>query len=214
MTRIQLALDGDLRSSLAALHQVADLVDIVEVGTLLILREGLSTVGMARALAPDLPILADVRIAEAGGAIARLAFDAGSSWVSMVASASSATVREVCRCAREYGGEVQIELGEEPDLRKIPMWLDEGVQHVIVHRSRDAAQNSWTAEQIERVDELAGLGFTVTVTGGITVAEAEQLTHTAADIVIVGRGIADAGNPRSAAAEYRAAVDREPESVR
>lgn len=207
MTRIQLALDGDLTSSLSALHQCVDLVDIVEVGTLLILREGLSAVGIVRALAPRHPILADVRIAEAGGAIARLAFDRGASWVSMVASASAATVREVCRCAREYDGEVQIELGEEPDLRRIPMWLGEGVRHVIVHRSRDAAQSHWTTEQIDQVGELAGLGFTVTVTGGVTVAEAAKLTHTAADIIIVGRGIADADSPRSAAADYRAAVD-------
>lgn len=213
MTRIQLALDGDLTSSLAVLHQVAELVDIVEVGTLLILREGLSAVGIARALTPHLPILADVRIAEAGGAIARLAYEAGASWVSMVASASAPTVREVCRCAREFGGEVQIELGEEPDLHKIPMWLDAGVQHVIVHRSRDAAQTTWTSQQIDRVTELADLGFTVTVTGGITVAEAAKLTHTAADILIVGRGIAGADSPRNAAAEFRAAVGIAAQSV-
>jgi 3-dehydro-L-gulonate-6-phosphate decarboxylase len=207
MTRIQLALDGELAPSLAALHLVTDLVDVVEVGTLLILREGLSSIGIVRALTTDQPILADVRIAEAGGPIARLAFEAGANWVSMVASASDDTVREVCRQARQHRGEVQIELGHLPDLSRIPLWLGEGVQHVIVHRSRDAAQSAWTAEQLERVADLAERGFTVTVTGGVTVAEAAQLTTSAADIVIVGRGIVDAESPRDAALDYRQAVD-------
>lgn len=186
---------------------MVDLVDIVEVGTLLILREGLSSVRVVRALAPTHPILADVRIAEAGGPIARLSFEAGADWVSMVAGASESTVKEVCRVARKYGGEVQIELGENPDPKKIPLWADEGVQHVIVHRTRDAAQTTWSDEQIDRIAELSTYGFTVTVTGGVTVEDASRLAPTAADIIIVGRGIVEADSPREAAADYRCAID-------
>ena len=207
MTRIQLALDGELGPSLAALHQVVDHNDHNKVGTQQNQHYGMYNDGLVRTIADRHPILADVRIAEAGGPIARLAFEAGADWVSMVAGASDATVRQVCRQAREHGGEVQVELGERPDLGRIPLWLGEGVQHVIVHRTRDAAQTAWTAEQFEQIAELAERGFTVTVTGGVTVAEAAVLTSTAADIVIVGRGIVDAESPREAARDYRHAVD-------
>jgi 3-dehydro-L-gulonate-6-phosphate decarboxylase len=139
----------------------------------------------------------------------RMAFEAGASWVSVVAGASLTTIERVCQVAREFNGEVQIELGESYDRRQAQAWRHLGVRHVVVHRSRDAevaGTSTWQRGDLDRVDELAALGFTVTVTGGVSAAELPVFASRPVGIVIVGRALVRADRPADAAAELRQAV--------
>lgn len=209
--RLQIALDKtDLPSALAPLQKAAPSIDIIECGTVLILAEGLDAVRNIRALFPDKPILADIRIAEAGKLLATMAFNAGASLVSVVAGASMATVRQVCTVAEEHGGEVQIELADEwYDSKRAQQWRDAGAKHVIVKRSRDREASgdlSWGAEDFNRIDELTGMGFKVTVTGGITPPDLAVFAGHEVSIVIAGRSVAGAVDPLAAAQEFQSAI--------
>jgi len=209
--KLQLALDTtDMPSALRPLGAAIGSIDIIECGTVLIIAEGLRCVREIRALYPDKPILADVRIAEAGSVIARLCFDAGASWVSVVAGASLTTVGQVVTVAREFGGEVQIELGETYDAAQAARWRDLGAQQVIVHRSRDAEAAgtlSWGADDCDHISELASLGFRVTVTGGIKPDALTALAGAPVGIVVAGRQIVAAHDPKAAADQMRQAID-------
>ncbi|MCH8611953.1 orotidine 5'-phosphate decarboxylase / HUMPS family protein [Arsenicicoccus dermatophilus] len=203
-TRLQIALDTtDLPAALRPLNQAIEHVDVIECGTILIINEGLRAVREIRALYPDATILADVRIAEAGALVARNCFEAGADWVSCVAGASLTTVDQVCRVARELGGQVQVELNDDhytPD--KAREWRRVGVEHVIVKRSRDleaAGTLEWRETDLERIRVLKELGFTVTVTGGITAAELDVFAGQPVDVVIAGREIVGAIDPEAAA---------------
>ncbi|ARD41266.1 3-dehydro-L-gulonate-6-phosphate decarboxylase [Actinomyces gaoshouyii] len=209
---LQIALDTfDLPSALGPLQKAAPHVDVIECGTILVLAEGFHAVRAVRALFPDKEILADVRIAEAGSKIARMAFEAGASLVSCVAGASMATIEQVCAGAAEFDGEVQVELADEwYDADRARAWRQAGVQHVIVKRSRDreAAGNlSWKPEDLGRVDELAGMGFTVTITGGVTPTDLPAFAGHPVGIVIAGRSIVAAADPAAAAAELKRAIE-------
>lgn len=211
--RLQLALDKvDLPTALAPLQQASRYIDVIECGTVLIIAEGLRAVREIRALFPDKPILADIRIAEAGKILAQMAFEAGASLVSVVAGASMNTVRQVVQVADQFGGEVQVELADEwYDADKARLWAELGVRHVIVKRSRDreaAGDLSWGAEDVARVDELAAMGLTVTITGGVTPADLSTFAGHPVGIVIAGRSIASAADPASAAEEMQAAIER------
>ena len=158
--RLQIALDTlDLPAALGPLQKAAGHVDVIECGTILVLCEGYHAVRAIRALFPDKRILADVRIAEAGAKISRLAFEAGADLVSCVAGASLTTIQQVCRVAAEFGTEVQVELADEwYDVERARAWRAAGVQHVIVKRSRDreaAGDLSWKPDDLARIDELA-----------------------------------------------------------
>ena len=210
--KLQIALDTfDLPGALGPLQKAALHVDIVECGTILVLCEGYRAVRAIRALFPDKQILADVRIAEAGSTIARLAFEAGADLVSCVAGASLATIEQVCKVAAEFNGEVQVELADEwYDADRARAWRAAGVQHVIVKRSRDreaAGDLSWRPEDMDRVDELAAMGFTVTVTGGVSAADLPAFAGRRVGIVIAGRAIVAADDPAAAAAELRTTVE-------
>lgn len=208
--RLQVAVDiPDLVSALGALNRAEPAVDVIECGTILIIAEGLRAVRAVRALYPDKTILADVRIAEAGSLISRHCFEAGASWVSCVAGASLATISQVVKVAGEFGGEVQVELGETYDAERAKAWHDLGVQHVIVKRSRDreaAGDLTWGPDDLARIDELAGLGFTVTITGGISAGELGTFAGAPVGVVIAGRGIVGAPDPLTAAERFQAAI--------
>ncbi|OLO46160.1 3-dehydro-L-gulonate-6-phosphate decarboxylase [Actinomyces oris] len=210
--RLQIALDTlDLPAALGPLQQAAPYVDVIECGTILVLCEGFHAVRAIRALFPDKQILADVRIAEAGSKIARLAFEAGADLVSCVAGASMATIRQVCQVADELGGEVQVELADEWfDAERARAWRQAGVEHVIVKRSRDREASgdlSWKSEDMDRVDELAAMGFTVTITGSLSPADLPAFAGREVGIVIAGRAIVAAEEPAHAAAELRATLE-------
>lgn len=209
--RLQLALDvTDLPGALAPLQRAAPAVDIIECGTVLIVAEGLRAVREIRALFPDKPILADIRIAEAGKLLATMAFEAGASLVSVVAGASLTTVRQVCAVAAAHSGEVQVELADEwYDVERAKLWREAGAQHVIVKRSRDREASgdlSWGHDDIARVDELAALGFTVTITGGISASDLTTFAGHPVGIVIAGRSIAGADDPLTAATAFQDAL--------
>lgn len=208
--RLQIALDTySMEDALAPLAKAADHVDIIECGTVLIIAEGLRAVREIRALYPDKTILADVRIAEAGAKISRMCFEAGASWVSCVAGASLTTIEQVVRVAEEFGGEVQVELGKAYDAERARSWAKLGVKHVIVKRSRDleaAGSLVWSPADIERVRELADMGFTVTVTGGIKHGELSVFAGSPVGIVIAGRTIVSSDDPAASAASLQSEI--------
>lgn len=205
---LQIALDTvDLPGALGPLQKAAPHVDIIECGTILVLCEGYHAVRAIRALFPDKRILADVRIAEAGSKIARLAFEAGADLVSCVAGASLTTIEQVCDVAAEFDGEVQVELADEwYDADRARAWREAGVRHVIVKRSRDreaAGDLSWKDEDMDRIDELAAMGLTVTITGGVSAEDLPAFAGRSVGIVIAGRAIVGADDPAVAAARLR-----------
>ena len=205
--RLQLALDmTDLAAALRPLNRAVGAIDIIECGTILVLGEGLRAVREIRALYPEEIVLADVRIVEAGAIIARHCFEAGASWGSVVAGASLTTIDQVAMVAAEFGGEVQIELGEGYDVGRAREWRRLGAQHVIVKRSRDreaAGTLTWGPEDLDRVHELAELGFTVTITGGVTVDDLDAFAGAPVGVVIAGRAIVKADDPLAAATQFQ-----------
>ena len=210
--QLQIALDTfDMPSALRPLNAAVSQVDVIECGTVLIIAEGLRAVREIRALYPNKTILADVRIAEAGAVISRACFEAGANWVSVVAGASMTTVEQVVKVAQEFGGEVQIELGETYDPEQAREWRRLGATQVIVHRSRDAeaaGKLTWGENDKDRIRQLHQMGFKVTVTGGVTAKDLPFFQGVPVGVVISGRGIVKADDPLAAATELRETIGR------
>ena len=209
---LQLALDTyDLPSALAPLQQAASQIDIIEVGTILCLSEGMGAVRIIRSLFPEKTILADVRIAEAGGIIARMAFEAGADWVSVVSGAAPSTADVVYDVARQHGGDVQIELSDGWTWDQAERWREIGIDQAIIHRSRDAeAQGklAWGAADLNNIQRLAQMGYRVTVAGSVGVDDISLFAGIPVYIFIAGRAIRNAADPASAAAAFQDAIFR------
>ena len=209
--KLQLALDNtNLVSALGPLQKASPFLDVIEVGTILCLAEGMHAVRLIRALFPEKIVLADVRIAEAGGLISKLAFDAGADWVSVVSGATLNTVEAVAKEAFKRNGDVQIELFDGWNREDARRWQDLGIRQVITHRSRDLeakGQLTWGQEDFDEIRNLTEMGFKVTVTGGVTAKDIPLFAGIPVFVFIVGRGIYAAEQPGIAAKEFRGAID-------
>jgi len=209
--QLQLALDNrDLQSALSVIQQTHAFVDIIEVGTVLCLAEGMHAVRTMRSLFPHKLIVADVRIIKAGGLIAEVCFAAGADRVSIMSDASTETIAAVIKQAERFAGDVQIELNGNWHLDQAKHWFDLGIRQVISHRTDEAgsASASWKPEDFTMIAALAEMGFQVTVTGGITLADVPLLKEQPVAVIIAGRAIRDAEDPAAAARLFREAIDQ------
>lgn len=208
--KLQIALDTyDLPSALSPLQKAAAHIDVIECGTILCLAEGMHAVRVIRSLFPEKLILADVRIAEAGSLISKMAFDAGADWVSVVSGATLNTVEAVIKEAAKHNGDVQIELIDGWTWEQAQQWRTLGIQQVITHRSRDGeakGELTWSQRDFDEIRRLADLDFKVTVTGGVKPADVPLFAGVPVYVFIAGRGIYAASDPAAAAQQFKTAI--------
>ncbi len=209
--KLQIALDNtSLEDALEAIRTLGDVVDVIEVGTILHVAEGLAPVRCLRALYPEKIILADIKGADAGSLLATQCFDAGATWMTVICCADGQTMAGMLETARCYDGarDVQVELYGDWTFEQAARWREIGLEQVVYHRSRDAqaAGVAWGATDIEKVKTLCDMGFKVTVTGGLSTEDIALFDGLPIFCFIAGRSIRDAENPRAAAEAFQSAI--------
>ena len=195
--KLQLALDGPLEDSLAVLRATQEFVDLAEIGTPLVLREGVRAIQRLRAEFPALPLLADFKIMDAGGEEARIAFAAGADIVTVLGVAADETIAAAGAAARDCGGELLVDLITVPQpLQRVQDLMALGCDHFCVHRAHDASGDPVGPLRALR-EALPDLRLAVA--GGISVATIDALAPLRPHTVIVGGAITRAAQPAAAA---------------
>jgi 3-hexulose-6-phosphate synthase len=206
--KLQLALDLDsVPAALAVLEKTADLVDIVEVGTPLVLHQGASAIRALKKQYPQLFVLADFKIMDAGAEEAEIAFEAGADIVTVLAAAQIVTVKRACDAARAAGRQVMADLIAVREVaRRAVEVMAAGVNYVCCHTAFDL-QSSGVEATREIAEVRAALpGARVAVAGGITPQRVAVLRPFAPDIIVVGGYVTRAADQRAAISEIRNAM--------
>lgn len=201
--KLQLALDDiSTDEALALLDRVHPFIDIVEVGTPFLLEEGLRPVRLFRSRYPDLPVLADAKIMDAGHYEARQAFAAGAAYVTVLGVTDLLTVKGCLEVAAEFGGTVVADMICVEDLPKRVRQLEDlGMKALAVHTGVDQQAAGRTPADELAVMKQASRQSELFVAGGITPQTLSRYIDLGADVVIVGSGIRHAPDPVSAAEE-------------
>jgi 3-hexulose-6-phosphate synthase len=208
---IQLALDYfDLPSAIAMAQQVYRDVDILEIGTPLCKAGGMLAVSSIRALCPDNLILADIKSPDVGGGEAKMAFDAGADWMTVLGAAPLDTVKLALEEANSRPGkEMFIELtGIRDILARAREWRNIGVERMVYHRGWDEGNLSrtWDGNDLATIAELINMGFQVSVAGGLGLEMVSFFKDVAISVFIVGRAIRETPDPAATARKFRAAI--------
>lgn len=104
--KLQVALDNtSLSEGLDAIRDIGEVIDVIEVGTILHVAEGLEPVRCLRALYPDKIILADIKGADAGSLLAKQCYGAGATWMTAICCAEIATMKGMLDVAQSMGGD-------------------------------------------------------------------------------------------------------------
>ena len=193
--RLQLALDGTLADSLTLLDQVRSWIDIAEIGTPPVQREGAQALRTMRAAHPDLPLLADFKIMDAGEIEAGIAFEAGADIVTVMGFAQDATIAGVVAAAAQAGGEVMVDLMAMPDpAARIHQCLMMGCDYFCVHTAHDVRRSQSPVEML-RALRFGMPDAQLAVAGGVNLASIGAIVEVHPAIVVVGSAITTAEAP-------------------
>jgi len=203
--RLQLALDDiSLEDGICLLETLGDTIDIVEVGTPMIIAYGMEAVRTIRRRFPKLTITSDAKIMDAGEYEASQCFEAGADIVTVMGFTHDATVSGAVAAASKFGGAVMADLMCVEDLAERASALKElGVRYACVHTAVDVqnTENPYTA--LARI-RSALPGDHCCIAGGISAQTIPEIAGHNPAIVIVGGGITKAGDPAAVAREIHA----------
>lgn len=209
--KLQLALDTpDLVHELELAGKVAPYIDMIEAGTPLLIREGIRAVRELRRRHRGRPIVADIKVIDAGEPIAELAFAAGATVVTVLGSASDSLIERVVKTANRYEGQVMADSLTVSNIQERARQLrDLGVDSICINRRGFKREKLTREEKVSQVfDVIQKIELPVYLAGGIDHAELSMLRSLPLAGVVIGAAIARAASPVEAAKKMRAVLDK------
>lgn len=195
--KLQLAIDElNLEEALVQLEPLAEYVDIVEVGTPFVIDAGREAVRQIKEKFPELDVLCDAKIMDAGAYEAELAFEAGAEYVTVLGVTDDLTIKGCVEEAQKQNRQIMVDMICVSDLAtRVPAIEALGVDVIAVHTGADQQAAGRTpledlAEMKKHVKDVK-----IAVAGGINSQTIEEYIQYQPDIVIVGSGILNAEDP-------------------
>ncbi|MBK0419052.1 orotidine 5'-phosphate decarboxylase [Leucobacter sp. CSA1] len=212
-SRPQLQLAIDAPEHLALIPRLRRWFDIIEVGTPVLKRFGLSAITTARELGRGIPVLADTKTVDGGALEAEMVGASGASMMTVVAHAAPATRRVTREVAARYGVTVVYDTildGEFPaeSLRDDrdgggPDSGGPGAGEEIwlaLHNASDARlAGQGDDAHIERVGARRRAGFRVSLAGGIGRDNLSRVLTNPPEVIVIGSSVTGASRPEEEA---------------
>ncbi len=210
MAKLQLAMDTlSLDEALVLMEDIYPYIDIAEVGTPLVYRSGLEAIRRIRANFPELYILCDGKIMDAGAYESGEQFEAGANCISVLGVTDDATIQACVEEAKKYHGEVSVDTICILDLIKRMEEVERmGVDYISVHTGVDQQAKGRTPLDDLKEIKACVKHSRISVAGGINVDTVEEYLALDPDVVIVGGGILGQEDPVAAARAIREKMDQ------
>ncbi|QXN87431.1 3-hexulose-6-phosphate synthase [Tetragenococcus halophilus] len=195
--KLQLAIDElSLEQALTQVDKLKQYIDIVEIGTPFLIDAGRKAVEQMKRKFPELEILCDAKIMDAGAYEAQLAYDVGADYVTVLGITDDLTINGCVEQAKKQGRKVMVDMICVKDfVTRIPVLEELGVDVIAVHTGADQQQAGRTP--IEDLIEMKKYvkKAQIAVAGGINSKTVEDYIALQPDIVIVGSGILNVADP-------------------
>ena len=203
--RLQIAVDiADTDRILQIAGQIHDVIDIFEVGTPVIMNEGMAPVRALKAAFPGMTVLADSKIIDGGGIECEDICRAGADIVTVIALSDDATILEVTETAHRYGRKVMADLICVQDIPgRSRQLISMGVDIIAVHTGVDMQRSGRTPLSDLKELILAVEPDRCAVAGGIRMETLSDYTALNPGIIIAGSALYQAPDIRSAVIEMK-----------
>ncbi|CAM2879980.1 3-hexulose-6-phosphate synthase [Paenibacillus sediminis] len=205
---LQLALDlVNIPQAIELLKEVEPYIDIVEIGTPVVINEGLRAVKEVKQAYPNLKVLADLKIMDAAGYEVMKASEAGADIITILGVAEDESIKGAVAEAKKQNKEILVDMISVKDIEGRAKELDAmGVDYICVHTGYDlqaVGQNSF--EDLKKIKRVVKNAKTA-VAGGIKLSTLPEVINAQPDLVIVGGGITGAEDMKATAAEMQKMV--------
>ena len=209
--KLQAALDTlSLEECIALLSETRGSIDIAEVGTPFVIEEGMRPVKEFKKQFPEIEVLADVKIMDAGEYEADKCFAAGADICTVLGVSNNATIEGVVRSARKHGKKVMVDMIEVPNLAERAKEIDQmGVDYICVHTAFDVQATG--KDPLDELKLIKGVlkHAGAAVAGGVKLATIDAIAAEKPEIIVVGGYICNAKDRAAAAKELKAHMEQE-----
>ncbi|PMC37876.1 3-hexulose-6-phosphate synthase [Bacillus sp. UMB0899] len=205
---LQLALDlVNIEEAKQVVSEVQEYIDIVEIGTPVVINEGLRAVKEVKEAFPSLTVLADLKVMDAGGYEVMKASEAGAGIVTILGATDDATIKGAVEEAKKHGTKILVDMINVKDIAQRAKEIDAlGVDYICVHTGYDLqAQGENSFEQLRTIKGVVSNAKTA-VAGGIKLETLPEVIAAGPDLVIVGGGITGKDDKQAVAAEMQKLV--------
>ncbi|AZB44389.1 3-hexulose-6-phosphate synthase [Bacillus sp. FJAT-42376] len=202
---LQLALDlVNIPEAIELVKEVEDHIDIVEIGTPVVINEGLKAVKEMKEAFPNLKVLADLKIMDAAGYEVMKASEAGADIITILGAAEDMSIKGAVEEAKKQNKKILVDMIAVKDIETRAKELDAiGVDYICVHTGYDlqaVGQNSF--EDLKAIKRVVKNAKTA-VAGGIKMDTLPEVIKANPDLVIVGGGITGQDDKKATAAEMQ-----------
>lgn len=203
--KLQLALDDiTLENAVDLVKEVRDYIDIIEIGTPMVIEYGMNAVRTMKEKFPDKEVLADLKIMDAGYYEAEEALKAGADYITVLGVTDNLTVKGCVDAAKAYNAQVVVDMICVSELEKRIHTMEElGVDFVSVHVGVDQQAAGRTPLDDLKIMKAAAQKAKVSVAGGISRDTLPAYKEYEPDVIIIGSGITHAENPAETAKMIR-----------
>ncbi|WP_286231647.1 3-hexulose-6-phosphate synthase [Neobacillus mesonae] len=200
---LQLALDlVNIPEAKEVVKEVEAHIDIVEIGTPVVINEGLKAVKEIKQAYPHLKVLADLKIMDAGAYEVMKASEAGADIITVLGATDNATIKGAVEEAKKQGTQILVDMINVKNLEQRAKEIDAlGVDYICVHTGYDLqAEGENSFQQLQTIKRVVKNAKTA-IAGGIKLNTLPEVVQTQPDLVIVGGGITGQQDKKTVAAE-------------
>ena len=216
--KLQLTIDhGQYDQVLHVADELAEHVDIIEIGYPMMMTFGLRVVEEIHAKHPDLCICVDAKVFHGGSGVTTRCFEAGAGMVSVLSAAPDPVIAKMVEKAKSYGGEIICDMSAPArSFAKRTAEVDDlGVDYIAVHTGYIPeydydleTHRSWFTPKIKPLD-LAKVAkrnlrnAKLALNTGINEGNIREVMTLDPEIIMVGRAIFDTDDHVMAAERMR-----------
>ena len=203
--KLRLALDFvDIPTALDILSQTGEHIQIVEVGTPFVINEGLAAVRKIKEHYPNLTILADLKIMDAGAHETEMAIRAGADIVTVLGVSDDKTILGCVEAAHKAGCRIMTDMIGVPNLTDRAREIDAlGVDYICVHTAFDVQSTGKNPlEELQQLKQVIRNAKTA-VAGGVNKNTIGDIVREYPEIIIIGGAITGSTDRRQAASFFQ-----------
>jgi 3-hexulose-6-phosphate synthase/6-phospho-3-hexuloisomerase len=178
-------------------------VDWLEVGTPLIVSQGVQTIGKLKRAFPNYPVLADYKTMDSGGKNVMLTHQQGGQIMTVCGNSPDETVRAAVTASRETGVWVVVDLiGVKNPAARAKQCAEWGANMVYLHYGADQRRADATRDSVQWLDDvMAAVSLPIGV-GTFDAEDAVRAVAKGAELVAIGHPVISGADPLGALTDY------------
>ncbi len=195
----------ELNKALDVAAQTADCADILGVGSLILLQNGVKAVAAFKEKFPTKEIFAEASIIEKGDLSVKILAQAGANYISILSGSSIATLKKSTEAGREYGAKIMLNLVDSISLEQSANDAKTIGAHGIIFRLTPTIRDTIGID-VAWQSVRGNTSLPIFVTGNIIKETIHHIIALKPDTIMIGQAITHAAAPSQEACHLHSLI--------